>query len=520
MEVTVRHKPTGKIGMIPQDKFDPNLFEMVGQQQPQAQMQQPQMGQTAPQTYTPITGRTIQQHSQALQKAQQMGDQNAIKQIQDAYDREYKYMQDFGQEEELTATEKKNLDSYNSITNFINNLERHYQAAKGGEVQGPLGGVVGLQKSIAGNIGLNDPAKIYNSERRGFTATLRSLTGDTGVLTEADYQRIAELLPKLGSNPEVATSLFNDLRSSLAAKFGGGVQKTSISPQTYSKGSGTVLMDMLLGDSLNVAKDVGAGISANQSAVGRKQSVDRSMKQAEMMIQQAQKTSDPQLKQELFRRAQDVYSGVSQNEREVASTFSEDVGENPFIRGLNLGQEVTTLAGIPGFLKGAYKTGAKAIHPFRSVGEMKQAAVAQAQGKSLSGDQMFAALEKARKTISPTDIKSYDAFLASAKPALQGKQIPIETAVQLQQHANSAFTAAGKVGKSSKAVFNKILGDSIRGQIKVAAPKIAEANKLFEYLYGAQGFAKKAVLPAAISAGVGIPLYALFSRLGVSKGQR
>src|SRR3990167_5912076 len=65
----------------------------------------------------------------------------------------------------LTAAEQKNADAFNSVEQLVSTLEKRYSEAKGGEYSG-MGAIIGgAKKNIAGAIGLNDPARIYNSER-------------------------------------------------------------------------------------------------------------------------------------------------------------------------------------------------------------------------------------------------------------------------------------------------------------------------------------------------------------------
>jgi hypothetical protein len=120
-----------------------------------------------------------------------------------------------------TATEVKNQSAYKGATGLLDVLEQNFTAAKGGEYTGMGALVAGTKKNIAGKLNLDKPAGIYNREKSGFTANLKTITGDTGVMTEKDYARIESLLPKFTDDPEMATQFFKDMRQIIANKFGG-----------------------------------------------------------------------------------------------------------------------------------------------------------------------------------------------------------------------------------------------------------------------------------------------------------
>lgn len=111
-------------------------------------------------------------------------------------------------------------DPFKMLDTFVNTLEQRYGQAGGGEYGGVGARISGAKKSVKGMLGLDDSAKAYKDAREGFAATLKSLTGDTGVLTQQDYERLVKLIPGLTSTPGEATIKFEDLRGQLAAKFG------------------------------------------------------------------------------------------------------------------------------------------------------------------------------------------------------------------------------------------------------------------------------------------------------------
>jgi len=169
-----------------------------------------------------ITGHSLEEHSAALEKAKMAGDTQAVKAITDDYNREMEYQTKIGtfDKKEETALDKKNKQSYLAIENFINNLENHFYDGGGGTSgKGVLKRISGIKKDIEATAGYNEEANIYNRQKKGFAATLKTLTGDMGTLTEEDYKRLAGILPDFGSTQDEAKTLFKDLRSQLASKF-------------------------------------------------------------------------------------------------------------------------------------------------------------------------------------------------------------------------------------------------------------------------------------------------------------
>ncbi len=123
------------------------------------------------------------------------------------------------------------------------------------------------------------------------------------------------------------------------------------------------------------------------------------------------------------------------------------------------------------------------------------AKVAQAQGKTISGDKIIKEIEKVGKVISPADEVPFAKFLTRAKERFSGVAMSVDDAVALNTEANKAFTATGRVGKSAKAAFNKAMGDSIKSQLRITAPDVARANKIFSILFKVKKFAGRLVGP-------------------------
>lgn len=389
------------------------------------------------------------------------------------------------------AADTKNKESYDAALNLINNLEGHYQNAGGASFgSGPEGRILGFLTSLQGKAGFNDNASAYEREKSGFAATLKQLTGDTGVLTDQDYARLSKLLPDLGSTPGEAKSLLNDLRSQMAAKFQGGQTNTSVNPKNPRMDP---LLDLLFGNAINIAQDVGTGIRSKAA----QPNLQRNEQQAQSLEDQAYATSNPQQRKDLLANANQSRTAASGEARDISNSFSPQVQDNPIMRSLAGASEIGAAAEVPGLVKGATGAVRKVLHPFKTVGDMRQAAITAAEGKTISGDKIYSALEDNVGKLSPTTKQAYLKFLEQASPELKGQKIPISQAVELASSANDAYNAAGKVGKAASAKFNDSLSKVLRVEIKAVAPEVSKKNTLFRYLYGAEDLGKKAFVPAA-----------------------
>lgn len=455
-----------------------------------------------------------------------------------------------------TASQQKNSDAYNSSLNFIQTLERNYQDAGGGTFgTGPQARIQGLLKSLSGKAGLDDSASAYEREKEGFAATLKSLTGDTGVLTDQDFARLSKLLPDLGSTPGEAKKLLNDLRGQLAAKFGGKKTQTEFNPKGITKPQGQQgnnlqvlgaetgpkaaqmpqqpnemqqLMQMM--GKLPTAQDIQAGVGnfVADNILPRTKAALTQGPQAMMQKAAARPDVKGNLIQAIINSAQatgdlakvavpagveagGVVAGPSAFAASSIPTAMAATGALGALHGATTpnatlpqrAQHAATEGGIAALTTGALRGGEKLLHPFKNVGEYRAAKIAEAQGKTIDGDTLVTSLQKIRAQVPSTELQSYDNMVASAKNAYAGKEISVEDAVALNKHFNDAFTASGKVGKTAKALVEKTMGDTLKGELKLTAPEVAKANQLFKFLYSSQKNMQRFAYPAAIAGGAG-----------------
>lgn len=83
---------------------------------------------------------------------------------------------------------------------------------------GPFGNIGGLVLDIKSAWNMAPDAKTYKRMKEGFTASLKQVTGDTGVLTDQDYKRIADALPNFGDSNETARKAWESVDAILSEK--------------------------------------------------------------------------------------------------------------------------------------------------------------------------------------------------------------------------------------------------------------------------------------------------------------
>lgn len=370
----------------------------------------------------------------------------------------------------LSAADKKNQQSLTAIQNVINNLEQHYQQAGGGETNlGPLTRILGIKKNIESSVGLNENANVYNREKAGFAATLKSLTGDTGVLTDQDYQRLAGLLPGLGSTSKEAPALLNDLRSQVAAKFGGQTSETTFKPKEK-----------------NIVEALFPAIAAlPQKAVEltNKQSARTPIKPGDLMEALKRAGSDTA---DLFGAA--IPAGI-----EAGSAYGDVVGAKAAISGvkalpkiLSLGSGAKTAR--TGLIEGADKAG-KAIDGTKI-----------AEHFTNWGDQAIKG--------NPGKEKQVERIVSSVINSFDGKKITPDQAMKLWLDADNGFNSQGavktalesKVDVQMRQVLRPLLEDVAPGFDKAtkAMAKGIQNKKIAKFLAGSAGSAVAGGLSYAV----------------------
>lgn len=416
----------------------------------------------------------------------------------------------------------KDQTTLSSINQFISNIEKNYQEAGGASFgAGPGARISGGVQGLLGKIGLNSSANVYNREKRGFAATLKTLTGDTGVLTEQDFQRLAGLLPDLGSNPEEAKKLLNDLRSQVSAKFGGQAAKTGINP----KDSGVLggYLDFALGGALKIARDTGAGINANLTEGRRNQATGQAEQVASQLEQQAMSTTDMRRRKDLLSQANNVRQGVSQQAQQVSQTFSPDIKDNYLGRALGGATQIATAAEVPGGIKSII-SGAKSlpgkVFPSGTAKATRTGLIESATtgGKVIDGSKIAEHFTKWGEQAvrgNPGKEKQIAKIVDSVTNNFNGKPITPDQAMKMWLDADNGFNAQGVVKTALESKVDVQMREVLRPLIQEVAPGFDEATKAI-----AKGIKnKKLATWLAKVAGGAIASGASFAVLGSLLGQ-
>jgi len=182
-------------------------------------------------------------------------------------------------------------------------------------------------------------------------------------------------------------------------------------------------------------------------------------------------------------------------------------GGDVFGRAVNraIDNPVYTALDLLPFLKSKGVKLPKVKGPMESVGNMRQQAaeVAQKSSGGIAGEALTKAGRNTLKTATGTTRGEIAQFVEADKPVFGGRAISIEESLDILKSANTAYTAAGKVGRTAEAMYNKAIGDAIRGELQRVAPDVAKANKLFNFLYNAPKIAQKTSWLALKATGIG-----------------
>lgn len=373
-----------------------------------------------------------------------------------------------------TATDAKNKAAYQGSLGLIDVLEQNYSTAKGGEFKG-LGAIPGgTMKNIAGKLNLDKPAGIYNREKSGFTANLKTITGDTGVMTQKDYERIESLLPKFTDDPEMATQFFKDMRQIIANKFGGEVSESQYQKPELRGGA--------LGQSDNPILNLIAGVVPGSSEYATKD-----------VPEYYAKGLPGSYKEQLAER-----SDISQKSEKAKS----EIGTITALLGLGQG----ALNKIKGWGKGSAL--------------VKRAEVAAESQAKLSANKVLESAEKLLEKASEADKPAVQKMLANAKEILSNKIFTPQEALDKITQYNKAYTTTGAAGKSAKAFFNDIMSKSFRNEMATVAPDVFKAQQTLKAAFQRPKDVRKWLMSIGIAAGgIGGASYIFNALSGKGKSQ-
>ena len=150
----------------------------------------------------------------AMEMALNAGDITAYSQLADLYTQAAKIEElrnPTGTASGLNATQQKELNRMDTAANAIDELEKLYTNAGGG--QGIVGGNIA---NLLGNVGINSDVASYNALSEGLINQIAAAVGKTDALNnEAEVKRALSLVPKITDTPQTAQTKLNTLREML-----------------------------------------------------------------------------------------------------------------------------------------------------------------------------------------------------------------------------------------------------------------------------------------------------------------
>lgn len=447
----------GRVGSVEDWEFNPATMTQLGASNTTSNTQT----NTASKPLT-VTGHTPEEHMEALQYVQSIGDTKKAKQIQEDLDKENQYQQltkvaaeqvragqlkvtDLPADQQVAVSSLLTQSGYQpkkektpeegelaAVLNLIDNLQGHYQeSGAGGFASGPLAGVSGLQKKGSALLGLNDAAKLYENEKEGFVASLKGITGDTGVLTEQDALRLLKLLPDLGATTGVAKGGFNDLLSQVAAKYGVEAKKTTIDPKMQG------LMDIIAPATKEYAENIGKA---------RNELTD------EQRIEKAR--------------------AIGQNAQPLQLLINLLKGQKEAGELLAPTAEIAGLVTAPGAVKGGLSFLKGIPSKFSSAGSIAARETA-AKGLTVNTKPLIQAGDDYVKNIEPAAQKAWETL----KPAIKDTTDVPELLEKLSVWGSKAYTKSG----DKRAITEGLLKDHLykmgRKIIEQEAPQVAKYTK-------------------------------------------
>lgn len=201
----VYNKKTGQIREVPD--------EQIGQQ-PQGQptlaplMQPQQQGKY-------ITGRSLEEHQMALQRARETGNTAAAKQIESDFDKEYQYQTDIGGIQSMEQSEKERglQQSRKEALGDLDRFEADYNET------GLKGKLLGL---LPGGTGLSPEAEDFDSQRDVLAYSLaEAIAKQEGRgLSDKDVENWLKILPHRSDNTQEASLKMENIRQKIADRLG------------------------------------------------------------------------------------------------------------------------------------------------------------------------------------------------------------------------------------------------------------------------------------------------------------
>lgn len=435
--------------------------------------------------------------------------------------------------QEPTDAQLKSQEAAKGVGGVINELQKLYNQPTASGVrpdttrqddlsagkEGAFGNLGGLVLGVKAAWNMAPDAKTYDRLKKGFTASLKEVTGDTGVLTDQDYARLSNALPNFGDSDETATKAWQSIENILAAK---GI-KTGFSYNDKTQPP---------------AQDVADSKNTEQKQTNPLMDFLQRGKVGPMGVANGK---DPTLLGELlFPRGSGIVKRMNKGEDISADERVGALGETvsnvlPFLSGgvgliprlalsgavrgvttpgASAGERTANATGealLGGLLGKAGQVAPRIFSPIKTAGAARDKAAQElgAKGVQIGGEK----LQKVATDMLEKRVPDY-----IEKPLIEllskGKSIDPKDALELLSKAGAkTFTKGGDFKTNQASAFYKVLREAIRSEFAEKSPEILKETTRLAKGLGAQDTLKKLVFPTAIGAGVGIPISMALQKL-------
>lgn len=279
------------------------------------------------------------------------------------------------------------------------------------------------------------------------------------------------------------------------------------------------LINFLLGGSLDTVNDLARGEEIRQ---GGGAALEDNLKTAQDIIQQIDSTDDPKKKELLKQQADNLLNSVIEQSGEAVDSFSDRNDVNPLLRGLEVGSEVTSLAGLPSLLKNLLakggtvlgaKSGKEAISTIARGGgdDIAQKTVnvldtaKKYTPKAILGRKQAEAATKAVTDVNFADELAKSVSKTASADADVAKQLVKEKGVldtikdvptlleRMSYWGRNAYSAGGDIKATAKANLYKDLYSGGLEILKTEAPEVYKYRRLLAYTHELPTSAAKAL---------------------------
>lgn len=114
-------------------------------------------------------------------------------------------------DKKLSASQKTAVIKSNSADAILDSIQSQVGDI-GLQDNGVLARILGKGNEVAGNVGLNQNAKVYSDTSRGMASQLAKALGESGNLSDQDIQRAISLIPKLTDSKYEANQKLGQIR--------------------------------------------------------------------------------------------------------------------------------------------------------------------------------------------------------------------------------------------------------------------------------------------------------------------